>query len=154
MLIFKRVILNSNTYNLGWKDHPNFKWRNNQLLNSNQGVQQAPQRKPSPLEKALQSFIKSTQESFSKVNQAQENMTKYQQEMAQNQILMNKNTEASLKDLEMQVGQLSCQMTAEASSSGGFIGNIVDNPKNEMCKAIELRNIAVPFEPIKGKEKK
>lgn len=52
-------------------------------------------------------------------------MTKYQQEMTQNHILMNKNTEASTKNLEMQVGQLSRQMVTEASSSGGFIGNTV-----------------------------
>lgn len=44
-------------------------------------------------------------------------MTKYQQEMAQNHILMNKNTEASIKNLEIQVGQLSRQMEVEASSS-------------------------------------
>lgn len=30
----------------------------------------------------------------------------------------------------MQIGQLSQQMEAQASSSGDFIGNIVDNPKN------------------------
>lgn len=51
----------------------------------------------------------------------------------------------------MQVGQLFRQMAAQASSSGGFIGNTVDYPKNEMCKAIELRNRVVPSEPINCK---
>lgn len=32
-----------NTYNPGWKDHLNFKWRNNQTLNTNQRVQHASQ---------------------------------------------------------------------------------------------------------------
>ena len=54
----------------------------------------------------------------------------------------------------MQVGQLSRQTGAEASSNVGFIGNIIDNPKNEMCKAIELRNRVVPSEPPNGKEMK
>lgn len=30
----------SNTYNLGWKDHPNFCWSNNKNSNANQGIQQ------------------------------------------------------------------------------------------------------------------
>lgn len=58
---------------------------------------------------------------------------------------MNKNTEAFIINLEMQVGQLSQQMAVQSSSSGGFIGNIIDNPKNETCKAIELRNRVVHF---------
>lgn len=37
----------------------------------------------------------------------------------------------------MQIGQLSRKITALPSSSGGFTGNIVDNPKNETCKALE-----------------
>lgn len=65
-------------------------------------------------------------------------MTKYQQGMRQNQILMNKNTEASIKILEMQVSQLYHQVKTEVTTSGGFIGNNVDNPKNETCKAIEF----------------
>lgn len=50
--------------------HPNFKWRNNQTLNSNQGIQQvpqAPQQKPSHLEETLSNFIKATQTSFEQV---------------------------------------------------------------------------------------
>lgn len=35
-------------------------------------------------------------------------------------------------------------MAAQASSSGGFIGNTVGNPKNETCKVIKLRNRLVP----------
>lgn len=54
----------SNTYNPGWKDHPNFCWNNNQNSNSNQGMQQSQhdlfQRKPSKLEETLQNFIKLT----------------------------------------------------------------------------------------------
>lgn len=38
-------------------------------------------------------------------------------------------------------------MASQASSSGGFIGNMMDNPKNEICKAIKLKNKLVPSEP-------
>lgn len=57
----------SNTYNLGWKDHPNFKWNNNHIMNANKRVPhvpQAPQIKPSPLEEVLTNFMKAIQLSF------------------------------------------------------------------------------------------
>ncbi|CAJ2661759.1 unnamed protein product [Trifolium pratense] len=54
----------SNTYNPGWRDHPNFGWGGSQ--NSNQSQQQTPlqnnqQRKPSPMEETLMQFMKITQ---------------------------------------------------------------------------------------------
>lgn len=54
----------------------------------------------------------------------------------------------------MQVGQLSQQIATHASSSGGFIGNIVDLSKNETCKSIELRNRVIPLEPKVSEENK
>jgi hypothetical protein len=48
----------SNNYNLGWKDHPNFKWNQNKP----QGTQQTAQpMKPSPLKETLNQFIKASQ---------------------------------------------------------------------------------------------
>lgn len=74
--------------------------------------------------------------------------------MNKNQYTMNKNTEASIKKLEMQIGQLSRQMEALASKNGGFVRNTIYNPKNESCKAIELRNKVVPSsQKIIGKGK-
>ncbi|CAJ2651903.1 unnamed protein product [Trifolium pratense] len=57
----------SNTYNPGWRDHPNFGWGGNQ--NSNQSQQQSSsqnsqQRRPSQLEDTLTQFIKVTQGNF------------------------------------------------------------------------------------------
>lgn len=65
-----------------------------------------------------------TQSGFDQVNKQQETISK--------------NHEASIKSLEMQIGQLSRQVRSIPSSNGGFMGNIIDNPKNETCKAIEL----------------
>ncbi|XP_050910031.1 uncharacterized protein LOC127123897 [Lathyrus oleraceus] len=50
---------------------------------------------------------------------------------------MSRKHDASIKNLETQIGQLSRQIVALPSSSGGFTGNTVDNPKNETCKVVE-----------------
>lgn len=119
----------SNTYNTGWKDHPNFRCNNNHNTSVNQGVQQnqqAPtQRKPSPLEDTLNKFIDATKSSFEQENKQHETMSK--------------NQDASIKFLEMQIGQLSRQIAVLPSSSGGFTGSTMDNHKNETCKALEAR---------------
>lgn len=51
---------------------------------------------------------------------------------------MSRNHDVSIKNLEMKISQLSRQVTAFPSSSGGFTSNIVDNPKNESCKTVEI----------------
>ena len=43
---------------------------------------------------------------------------------------MSKNHDASINNLEVQIDQLSRQIVALHGSSGGFIGNTIDNPKN------------------------
>lgn len=50
---------------------------------------------------------------------------------------MSKNHDASINFLEMQIGQLSWKIVVLPSFSGGFTSNIVDNPKNKTCKALE-----------------
>lgn len=51
---------------------------------------------------------------------------------------MSKNHDASIKKLEVQIGQLFRQIVALHGSGGGFTGNTVDNPQNESCKAVEV----------------
>jgi len=72
------------------------------------------------------------------------------QEMKASQEAAQKNHEASIKNLENQIGQLAKQM--ENQSNGRFSGNTQDNPKNESCKAIELRNKKV-LNPVVLKRK-
>lgn len=38
-------------------------------------------------------------------------------------------------------------MAVQASLSGGYIDKTIDNPKNESCRATELRTIVVPLNP-------
>lgn len=50
---------------------------------------------------------------------------------------MSRNHDASIKNLETQIGQLSIQIDNFPSSSGGFTGRTVDNPKNETSKVVK-----------------
>lgn len=50
---------------------------------------------------------------------------------------MCRNQDVSIKNIEMNISQLSRQIAAFPSSSGGFTSNIVDNPKNETCKVVD-----------------
>ncbi|GAU35668.1 hypothetical protein TSUD_162390 [Trifolium subterraneum] len=56
------------------------------------------------------------------------------------------NQEASTKNVETQIGQFSKLVTTYYNSQS-FVGSI-DNPKNETCKAIELRSSIVIVEIV------
>ncbi|XP_045802421.1 uncharacterized protein LOC123896006 [Trifolium pratense] len=138
----------SNTYNPGWRDHPNFGWGGNQGSSQSQqqsSSQSSQQRKPSQLEDTLSQFIKVTQGNF-------EAMKISQDQMKANQDIANKNHEASIKNLENQMGQLSRQFSA--TQNNGFEGSTKDNPRNETCKAINLRSRVVPSPEVEMKKKK
>jgi len=111
----------SNKYNLGWAQHPNLKYSNNNTLNPLlPNLQPQQQQKPLAFEEAMTSFVKMTQTNFQEINASQE--------------VVQINNEASMKNLENQIGQLGKQVANQ--SSGGFSGNTQDNPKNESCKVI------------------
>ncbi|KAK2359227.1 hypothetical protein QL285_084620 [Trifolium repens] len=111
----------SNPSNQGWGE------------NQNQSPNIPQQGRASPLEDTLTQFIKMTQSNF--------------ETMRINQETSNENHKASIKNLEVQIGQLSKQMTS--SSSGGFVGNTCENPRNESCNAIGLRSRVVPTPPVR-----
>ncbi|KAK2435247.1 hypothetical protein QL285_020322 [Trifolium repens] len=143
----------SNTYNKGWRDHPNFGWGGN----TNQSQQQTPppqnnqQKNSSPLEDTLNQFIKFTQGGFEAMKISQDQLKATQTQMQANQDIANKNTEASIKNLETQIGQLSRQLSA--SQNNGFDGTPKTNPRNENCKVITLRNRVVPSPEVVEKKK-
>ncbi|KAK2361486.1 hypothetical protein QL285_086628 [Trifolium repens] len=111
----------SNPYNQGWGE------------NQNQSPNLPQQSRASPLEDTLTQFIKMTQSNF--------------ETMRINQETSNENHKASIKNLEVQIGQLSKQMAS--SSSGGLVGNTCENPRKESCNAIELRSRVVPTPPVR-----
>ncbi|KAK2354220.1 hypothetical protein QL285_091766 [Trifolium repens] len=111
----------SNPYNQGWGE------------NQNQSPNPPQQSRASPLEDTLTQFIKMTQSNF--------------ETMRINQETSNENHKASIKNLEVQIGQLSKQMAS--SSSGGFVGNTCENPKKESCNVVELRSRVLPPPPVR-----
>ncbi|KAL9161829.1 hypothetical protein ABFS82_07G047200 [Erythranthe guttata] len=101
----------SNTYNPGWKDHPNYGWGGNQQgQRPAPGFQNPPQAPPQggDLANILAQFMTSTQ--------------------------------ASIRNLETQMGQLATQLNARPS--GALPSNTEDPRKSniEQCNAVSLRN--------------
>ncbi|GAU32930.1 hypothetical protein TSUD_152910 [Trifolium subterraneum] len=134
----------SNTYNKGWRDHPNFGWGENQNQSQPQASSQNSQtRKPSQLEDVLAQFIKVTQGNFEEIKISQ-NQMKADQDVA------NKNHEAFIKTLETQIGQLSRQFSA--TQNNGFEESTKDNPRNASCKAINLRSRVVPSPEVVSRQ--
>ncbi|XP_073138503.1 uncharacterized protein [Henckelia pumila] len=103
----------SNSYNPGWRQHPNFSWggQNNKPY-GNQNYSRHPQEEKSSLEQMMQKFISSTE-------------TRMQ------------NQDASIKNLENQIGQLAKSISSR--DQGTLPSDTEKNPK-EQVKAIELRS--------------
>ncbi|PNX76212.1 hypothetical protein L195_g032157, partial [Trifolium pratense] len=97
--------------------------------NQGQGSNQTQQRPPSRMEESLANFAQMTQKNFEAMKTSQE--------------VSNKNHEASIKNLKMQMGQLSRQFS-NLQNKGGFGGNTRENPKNESCNGITLRSRVIP----------
>ncbi|XP_073304117.1 uncharacterized protein [Primulina huaijiensis] len=112
----------SNTYNPGWRQHPNFSWCGQNSQNRPQGGQQygkqpmysydPPREEKSNLEQMMSKFISATE-------------TRLQ------------NHDASIKGLENQIGQLAKMISSR--EPGTFPSNTETNPK-EQVKAIELKS--------------
>ncbi|XP_073153384.1 uncharacterized protein [Henckelia pumila] len=103
----------SNTYNPGWRHDPKFSWGGqNNRPNGNQNYEKQPQEEKSSMKHMMQKFISSTE-------------TRIQ------------NQDASIKNLENQIGHL-----AKAMSSRELVTLPSDTKKNpkEQVKAAELRS--------------
>src|SRR3954471_16116680 len=112
----------SNTYNPGWKNHPNFAWKDQQQ----QGTQKA------EWEVAIERLAGQC--------------SQFQEETRNN----HKNTSTSIKNLEVQVGQIAQHLTLQAQ--GTLPSSTVKNPKDqEKINAVTTRSKRVA-EPEKEKE--
>ncbi|XP_020208550.1 uncharacterized protein LOC109793496 [Cajanus cajan] len=123
---------NSRNYNTNNYMQGNQGWRNN--ANSNQGYgwrnEAGPSNRPPQQPQQQQHVYPSMHE---RINKLEETLNQFMQVSMNNQ----KNTEASIKNLEVQVGQLAKQL---ADMSGGpFSANTETNPK-EYCQAITTRS--------------
>ncbi|KAG9450684.1 hypothetical protein H6P81_010649 [Aristolochia fimbriata] len=136
----------NNTYNPGWRNHPNFSWSNNNNQQSStqqpmaqtrsppgfQRPAQEPEQKPS-LEDMFSKFLANQDKRDALTNskfQAQEASLKIQEASLKNQ-------EASIKNLEIQMGQLANAISGK--NQGTLPSNSETNPR-EQIKAITLRS--------------
>lgn len=126
---------NQNSYNPGWRNHPNFSWSNNQATRQaippgfqNQFTHHA-EKQPS-LEDALARFITATERRMN------------DQDKLLNQVDLNVKSQAvSIKNLENQMGQLAHAINNRPQ--GALPSDTEVNPKSngkEHCKAITLRS--------------
>ncbi|XP_050259914.1 uncharacterized protein LOC126704981 [Quercus robur] len=108
----------SNTYNPGWRNHPNFSWSNNQGLAK--PPQQFPQQEKKPtLKEMFMQYIQKTDVAI-------------------------QNNSASIRNLEVQIGQLSSMLTKR--TAGTLPSNTITNLK-EHAKAISSRSGRTYEEP-------
>ena len=116
----------SNTYNPGWRNHPNFSWNNNVRPNMpfKQNVPPGFQQNPRPQE-------------MEKKPNTEDLLLQYMQKTD----ALIQSQSASMRALQMQVGQLASAINNRPS--GSLPSNTEPNPKNdkrEHCKAITLRS--------------
>ncbi|KAL5554412.1 hypothetical protein UlMin_041813 [Ulmus minor] len=109
---------NSNYYNQGWKNHPNFSWSNNANVQQPPSGFQAQEKKPT-MEEAFTQFMTRTN-AF--IDETKANF---------------RNQGASIRNLEHQVGEISKLLTERGQ--GALPSNTERNPREEV-KAITLRS--------------
>ncbi|KAL4294062.1 hypothetical protein AHAS_Ahas18G0190500 [Arachis hypogaea] len=127
----------SKTHNQGWRNHPNFGWRDQ------------PQRP--------QNFNNNSQGGFQQNNfnnhrfqSTQQANSKFQED-SNWEMMMNfmQETRASIRNLEVQMGQISKQLPERSAST--FPSDTVVNPRED-CKVIQLRSGKVAGSETKGNE--
>ena len=115
----------SNTYNPGWRQHPNFQWSNTQNIQNPpprpQAVPFQPQEKKSSVEDLIAQLAQNTN------NFMQATQTSFQ------------NQQASIRNLEVQMGQIANVLNER--EKGSLPSQIEVNPKKqEQLQAITLRS--------------
>ncbi|XP_050125739.1 uncharacterized protein LOC126603005 [Malus sylvestris] len=135
----------SNTYNQGWRNHPNLSWVNNQNIQKPPSGFQ-PQEKKNNLEDVIAQLA-------GNVNTLSVNTNQF---MSKTETTL-QNQAASIKNLEIQMGQLAHSLAVREKCS--FPSQTEVNPRNhEQAKAITLRRgkqvkTAVDFEKNNEEEK-
>src|SRR3954467_9718440 len=143
----------SNTYNPGWKNHPNFSWKDQQGnvpkqgAASYQGIPQQQQQYRPPQQQPYQQPYQQPQQQFQQQGQRKADWEITIEKMAaqgsqfQEETRSNfRNTGASIKNLEIQMSQIAQQM-ANPQQSGTLPSATVTNPKDHTnVSAISTRS--------------
>ncbi|CAN6579321.1 unnamed protein product [Malus baccata var. baccata] len=133
----------SNTYNPGWRDHPNFKWRDPQQGQQQSGFRQQP---PGFYQKPLAPPQAQAQPAQSNVGNSSDNDKIFQLLTTLTQEVQTQNKERQIQDkrvdnLEKQVGQIA-EFMGQFREQGRLPSSTVVNPKGgfESAKAMHLRS--------------
>ena len=117
----------SNYYHPGLRNHENFSYGNpKNVLQPPPGFESQPSEKKMSLEDAMVSFVEETKARFKKNDSRLDNIETHFS-----------NIGATMKNLEVQIGQLATAINAQ--QKGIFLRNTKVNPK-EQCKAITFRS--------------
>ncbi|CAN6586193.1 unnamed protein product [Malus baccata var. baccata] len=133
----------SNTYNPGWRDHPNFKWRDPQQGQQQSGFRQQP---PGFYQKPLAPPQAQAQPAQSNTGNSSDNDKIFQLLTTLTQEVQTQNKERQIQDkrvdnLEKQVGQIA-EFMGQFREQGRLPSSTVVNPKGgfESAKAMHLRS--------------
>ncbi|CAN6695172.1 unnamed protein product [Malus baccata var. baccata] len=133
----------SNTYNPGWHDHPNFKWRDPQQGQQQSGFRQQP---PGFYQKPLEPPQAQAQPAQSNAGDSSDNDKIFQLLTTLTQEVQTQNKERQIQDkrvdnLEKQVGQIA-EFMGQFREQGRLPSSTVVNPRGgvETAKAITLRS--------------
>ncbi|CAN6725356.1 unnamed protein product [Malus baccata var. baccata] len=133
----------SNTYNPGWRDHPNFKWRDPQQGQQQSGFRQQP---PGFYQKPLAPPQAQAQPAQSNSGDSSDNDKIFQLLNTLTQEVQTQNKERQIQDrrvdnLEKQVGQIA-EFMGQFCEQGRLHSSTVVNPKGgfESAKAMHLRS--------------
>src|SRR3954465_13846909 len=131
----------ANTYNPGWKNHPNFAWKDQQGNFQKQGstqfqtLAQSQQHRPPqqqlPYQQQFQHYPQQFQQQVPKKEEWEIALEKVatQNSQFQEETRANlRNTTASIKNLEVQIGQIAQHLTLQAQ--GNFPNETVKDQKN------------------------
>ncbi|CAL8993229.1 unnamed protein product, partial [Prunus brigantina] len=120
----------SNTYNPGWRNHPNFKWSNNSNVQQPQGPPPGFQIQQRQFQQAPQQV---QEQRGDQMGELQDMFKKFMgQQMQTNQNLQN-----AVNKLEVQVGQIASSLSNRAS--GTFPSQTEVNPRHyEQVKAVHI----------------
>ncbi|XP_058786629.1 uncharacterized protein LOC131661193 [Vicia villosa] len=135
----------SNTYNPGWKNHPNFSWKDQQGNAPKQVPQQQqymPQQQP-PYQQQYQSPQQSYQQQGPKkanweiaIEKMAVQNVKFQEETRNNK----RNTNASIKNLELQLGQIAQQITSSQAPSALPSATMTNPREHNNVSAVTTRS--------------
>ncbi|XP_074287979.1 uncharacterized protein LOC141613142 [Silene latifolia] len=140
---FRKFDPYSNTYNEGWKAHPNFGWGVNQNQNQkgpSKSSFQKPNQNQNQSQNSLEDMMKTlamNQVAMQKENQAlQANTKEFQTAM----LHQNRLTDSRIGNLETQVGQILNLLTKQPNQGGGLPSHTIPPSTKEQAQAVSLRN--------------